>query len=96
MAGSAAIALLVLGTIRESSLGLLYLLCFGAGTVAGMVGVTAMLVLPLSTLVTRAGVSRRWLTLASGVASVVFGLFLAQSLGGPAALFAADPVFMAR
>ena len=96
MAGSAAIALLVLATIRDSSLGLLYLLFFGLGTIGGMVAVTALVVLPVSLAATRAGLSRRWLTAASGVASLLFGVFLAHALGGPAALFAAAPVFIAR
>ena len=88
MAGSAAIALLVLATIRDSALGLLYLLCFGLGTIGGMVGVTALLVMPVSMAANRAGVSRRWLTVASGLASLAFGVFLAHALGGPSALFA--------
>ena len=96
MAGSASIALLVLATIRDSSLGLLYLLFFGLGTISGMIAVTALLVLPVSLAATRAGLSRRWLTAASGLASLVFGVFLAHALGGPAALFAAGPVSMAR
>jgi high-affinity nickel-transport protein len=92
MAGSAAIALLVLASIRDSSLGLVYLLCFGAGTIAGMVAVTALLVLPLSLVATRAGISRRWLATASGLASLAFGVLLAHALGGPAALLSAAPV----
>lgn len=96
MAGSAAIALLVLATIRDSSLGLLYLLFFGLGTITGMVAVTALLVLPVSLVATRAGLSRRWLIAVSGLASVVFGIFLAHSLGGPAALFGDAAAFVAR
>jgi len=96
MAGSAAIALLVLATIRDSTLGLIYLFCFGAGTVAGMIAVTALLVLPFALLVGRAGVSRRWLAAASGLVSVGVGMLLAQSLGGAAALFAAAPAYIAR
>jgi high-affinity nickel-transport protein len=96
MAGSAAIALLVLATIRDSSLGLLYLLCFGAGTIAGMAGVTALVVLPFTSAATRAGVSRRWLAAASGMASLAFGAALVYALGGPAALFASVPEFVAR
>ena len=96
MAGSAAIALLVLATIREPAPGLLYLACFGAGTVAGMVGVTALVVLPFTMVASRAGVSRRWLAAASGLASMAFGIFLVHALGGPAALFATVPAFVAR
>ena len=96
MAGSAAIALLVLATIRDSAPGLVYLLCFGVGTVAGMVGVTALVVLPFTMVATRAGLSRRWLGAASGLASLAFGVALVYSLGGPAALFATVPAFVAR
>ena len=96
MAGSAAIALLVLATIRDSVLGLVYLLCFGAGTIAGMAGVTALVVLPLTIAAKRAGASRRWLAAASGLASLAFGASLVHALGGPEALFATVPVFVAR
>jgi len=96
MAGSAAIALLVLATIREPAPGLLYLACFGAGTVAGMVGVTALVVLPFTMVASRAGVPQRWLAAASGLASLAFGILLVHALGGPAALFATAPAFVAR
>lgn len=96
MAGSAAIALLVLATIRDSTLGLIYLLCFGVGTMAGMVAVTALLVLPLAVLVGKAGLSRRWLTAASGLVSVGVGMLLAHSLGGTAALLATATSYTPR
>ena len=41
LAGSAAVALLVLTTIRVPSWAVLYLLVFGIGTVAGMMLITA-------------------------------------------------------
>lgn len=94
MAGSAAIALLVLATIRDSTLGLAYLLVFGIGTIAGMVAVTGLLVLPVTMMVARSGVSRRWLTAVSGLASLVFGVLMVQALGGE--LIAAEPMFMPR
>jgi High-affinity nickel-transport protein len=96
MAGSAAIALLVLATIRASSLGLLYLACFGVGTIAGMVAVTSLIVRPFTMAAARVGLSRRWLVAASGMASLAFGVFLVHALGGPAALFASVPAFVAR
>jgi high-affinity nickel-transport protein len=96
MAGSAAIALLVLMTIREPVVGLGYLLLFGLGTICGMVLVTAFLVLPVSLAVARAGVSRRWLTAASGMVSLVFGVLLVHALSGPDGLFSANPVWIPR
>ena len=89
MAGSAAIALLVLATIGNTVLGMLYLLLFGLGTMVGMVGVTAAIVIPAAHVVEEAGVSRRMIALAAGTLSLAFGLVMIFALGGPAALFAA-------
>lgn len=96
MAGSAAIALLVLATIRDPAVSLAYLLLFGLGTIAGMILVTALLVHPVTMMVARTGVSRRWLTAASGALSLVLGLLMVHWLGGPDALFLGDPAFIPR
>lgn len=80
MAGSAAVVLLVLATVRDSLWAFAYLVLFGLGTVVGMVIVTAIIALPASFAVRRVHNARRWLTLASGVASVVLGLMLASEL----------------
>lgn len=88
MTGSASIALLVLATIPGPAAGLMYLFCFGVGTLAGMLAVTSMIVFPCSMLLARSGLSRRWLVATSGLASVAFGVMLAYSLGGAAALTA--------
>ena len=96
MAGSAAIALLVLASINDPVLGMFYLLLFGLGTIVGMIVVTTVMTVPMTIVVSRAVVSRRWLTAAAGVVSLVVGVLLVQSLGGPLALFAADPAFIPR
>jgi len=80
MAGSAAIVLLILATVRDSLWAFAYLLLFGLGTVAGMVIVTAIIAVPAAVAVRRVRNARRWLTLASGVASVVIGVLLAREL----------------
>ncbi len=80
LAGSAAIALLVLATVSSAQWAIAYLVLFGAGTIAGMVMVTAIIAVPASLAVTRVRSARRWLTLASGVASLAFGVFLASEL----------------
>jgi len=85
MAGSAAIALIVLSAIRETATGMIYLALFGLGTIAGMIGVTALVAFPVTMTVAAVGVSRRWLLVASGLVSVVFGLLLAKNLGDPLA-----------
>jgi len=96
MAGSAAVALLVLATINDPVLGMSYLLLFGMGTIVGMIVVTTVMTVPMTMVVSRAMVSRRWLTAAAGVVSLVFGVLMVQWLGGPLALFAADPSFIPR
>ena len=48
LAGSAAVALLVLTTIRVPSWAVLYLLVFGIGTVAGMMLITAAIAVPFT------------------------------------------------
>jgi high-affinity nickel-transport protein len=96
MAGSAAIALIVLAAISDPVIGMLYLALFGLGTIAGMIVVTALLAFPAAMAVTEAGVSRRWLTVASGLVSLAFGILMVHGLGGPLALLAADPSFHPR
>jgi nickel/cobalt exporter len=81
MAGSAALALLVLATVPDYAAGLLYLLVYGAGTIAGMIGVTTLLTLPMAAVAERTVASCRWLTAASGFASVLFGVLMVHGLG---------------
>jgi high-affinity nickel-transport protein len=97
MAGSAAVALLVLATVRDAGWALAYLSLFGLGTVLGMMLVTAMIAVPAALAISRVRNARRWLTLASGVASVALGVMLASELtdkeGG---LFSPNPVWTPR
>jgi cytochrome c biogenesis protein CcdA len=81
LAGSAAVALLVLATIKSASLALLYLAVFGAGTVAGMMLLTVAMALPISALSRRFGNSELFIARATGVLSIAFGLFLAYRIG---------------
>lgn len=87
LAGSAALALLVLTTIRESLTALAYLLVFGLGTIAGMMLITAALALPFAYCAGRFANLNRHLATASGVLSVIFGLFLAYRIGFVEGLF---------
>ena len=97
MAGSAAVALLVLATVRDAAWALAYLTLFGLGTVLGMVIVTGLIAVPASLAMSRVRNARRWLTLASGVASVILGVLLASELTkGDGGLFSANPAWTAR
>jgi len=97
MAGSAAVVLLVLSTVRDPFWALLYLMLFGLGTVLGMIIVTATISLPASLAMARVKNARRWLTLASGVASVILGVLLASDLTDRGSgLFSIAPVWTPR
>lgn len=80
LAGSAAVALLVLTTIRDSRWAVAYLLVFGVGTVAGMMLITMSLASAFQFLGRgREGLTRR-LAAASGLISLAFGLVLAYQI----------------
>jgi high-affinity nickel-transport protein len=80
LAGSAAVALLVLTTIRNVRWAIAYLLVFGVGTIAGMMLIT----MSIASAFTLAGRGRQKfsarLALASGVLSLAFGLFVAYQI----------------
>jgi hypothetical protein len=91
LAGSAAVALLVLSTIREPRWAVLYLLIFGIGTIAGMMLITAAIALPFSF----AGYKFAWLNkgliVGSGVLSLAFGFFVCYQIGFVDGLFTNHP-----
>ncbi|MDF1505362.1 HupE/UreJ family protein [Roseisolibacter sp. H3M3-2] len=80
LAGSAAVTLLVLASIRDPRWAVAYLAVFGLGTVAGMVGVTLLLAAPAALAGTRLPPLQRGLQLAAGTASVVLGVVMANGL----------------
>ena len=87
LAGSAAVALLVVATIHDPLLSLAYLLVFGLGTIAGMMLITVAIALPFAyTARSLRGVNRS-LALAAGLLSVGFGLFLVYQIGFVDGLF---------
>lgn len=95
LAGSAAVALLVLAAVRDPRWALGYLLLFGVGTIVGMVAVTTAIAIPATLATRRVGVVRRYLVLASGAASVIFGVLIAVELAG-AGLFTSSPTWTPR
>ena len=96
LAGSAAVALLVLTTIRSPRWALLYLLDFGVGTVAGMMLITALIGLPFALPGERSLRLTRGLRVASGVISFAFGLFVAWQIVFVNGLFTAHPRWTPR
>ncbi len=96
LAGSAAIALLVLATIHDAQLALAYLAVFSVGTIAGMVLITCALALPLSALSRRFRGGGRQLARIAGGISLVFGLFLAYHIGISQGLLTEHPQWTPR
>ncbi len=93
LAGSAAVALLVLATIREPRWGVLYLLIFGIGTIAGMILITMAMSLPFSYAGTKFGWLSRGLVTGSGILSLAFGLFVTYHIGFVDGLFTSHPIW---
>ena len=91
LAGSAAIALLVLTTIPSGAWAVLYLIVFGVGTIVGMMLITAANAVPFAITARRFAVVHRSLGIASGVLSMGFGLFLAYRIGIVDGLFSSVP-----
>lgn len=91
LAGSAAVALLVMTTIHDSWWAIAYLLLFGLGTVAGMMLITAMMAMPLVLAAKKFSSWNHGLATASGLLSLGFGLFLSYQIGVVDGFFAAHP-----
>jgi cytochrome c biogenesis protein CcdA len=80
LAGSAAVALLVLTTIRNVHWAIAYLLIFGVGTIAGMMLITMSLASAFSMVGKGRQKFSRRLAFASGLLSLGFGLFVAYQI----------------
>jgi high-affinity nickel-transport protein len=81
LAGTAAIALLVVPVIRSQPLAVIYLGVFGAGTILGMMLMTTVLSAPIVYAGHRFALLQRRLTIAFSLASVGFGIFLGYQSG---------------
>lgn len=91
LAGSAAVALLVMSTIRDPWQEIGYLLIFGFGTVIGMMLITALIAVPVVYTARRLSGWNRGIAVVSGLVSVSFGVFIAFQTGIVGGLFTAHP-----
>jgi ABC-type nickel/cobalt efflux system permease component RcnA len=96
LAGSAAVALLVLSTIRSPMWATAYLVVFGAGTMLGMMCMTTAMAVPLAYAGNRFTQVSRYLGVASGLVSLCFGAFLVYQLGFADGLFTSHPLWTAQ
>ena len=90
LAGSAAVALLVLATIRNAQWAVAYLLVFGLGTIGGMMLIT-MSIASTFRLVGSSPKFFRRLTVATGLLSLGFGLLVAWQILVAGGLLTAHP-----
>jgi hypothetical protein len=81
LAGSAAVALMVLSIIHEPAAALGYLLLFGLGTVVGMMLITLILSVPFTFTAVNLPKFNWRLRVASGLVSFVFGVVLIYGIG---------------
>jgi len=95
LAGSAAVALLVLTSIHSTKWALAYLLVFGIGTIAGMLLITLSLASTLR-FVSKSRKFAQRLALASGLLSLVFGLVVAYQICVVNGLFTGHPSWTPR
>ncbi|MGH2382271.1 MAG: high-affinity nickel-transport family protein [Candidatus Limnocylindria bacterium] len=87
LAGSAAVALLVLATIQDTGTAIAYLVIFCIGVAAGMAVLTTIIGLPFMLSSAGSAQINRWLTIGSGILSLGFGLLLAYEIGIVGGLF---------
>jgi high-affinity nickel permease len=81
LAGSAAIALLVLSTIHDPLWSVIYLAVFGLGTIAGMMLISMSIAVPLAITALQSAKLERSLVLGSGLLSLGFGIFIVLRIG---------------
>jgi cytochrome c biogenesis protein CcdA len=91
LAGSAAVALLVLATVRDPRAACAYLLVFGLGTLVGMLLITLAFTSPVAYLARRYAWSGTVLRLVTGALSVAFGLYVMYEIAWVDGLFRAQP-----
>jgi high-affinity nickel-transport protein len=91
LAGSAVLALLVVGTTQSAIAAAVYLLCFSVGTIVGMMLVTVLLALPARIRPSWAPRFDRGVRVIAGVASIAIGVLLGHEVGVTRGLFGATP-----
>ncbi|HEX8250957.1 MAG TPA: hypothetical protein VF599_22475 [Pyrinomonadaceae bacterium] len=81
LAGSAALMLLVLPTIESRPVGLLYIIIFGLGSIAGMMLMSLLVSLPLQLTALHFNRANLWLRVSAGLFSIGFGLWIVYEKG---------------
>jgi high-affinity nickel-transport protein len=96
LAGSAAVAILVLAAIPDVWWALAYLFVFGIGTIVGMLVVTGLIAAPVVYARERSLHCQRRIRLVAGTLSIAFGLLLAREIVVNGGLFSEFPEWSLR
>ncbi len=91
LAGSAAVTLLILASIRNASWAIAYLVVFGIGTIAGMMLITMSLASTFRYFGDRFENLNRKFGLAAGLVSLCFGVFVAYQICVTQGFFSSSP-----
>lgn len=90
LAGSAAIALLILSTIKNAKLAAMYLFIFHFGVISGMMLITTAFGASIMIMKKKSEVFHKYLVLASGILSFFFGLYIMYQTGFVDGLFSSS------
>lgn len=92
LAGSGALMLLVLSTFRSMVEGVIYIILFGLGSVAGMTFTSTLLGLPLTFSVKKIPKIENYVKNVAGLISIIFGINLVYQVGFVEALIFTLPL----
>lgn len=81
LAGSAAVAILILSTINNPKLAALYLFIFHFGVAVGMMLITTLLGASILLIKKKSEKIHRYLIVFSGILSLIFGLYIMYNIG---------------
>lgn len=96
LAGSAAVTLLILASIRNVNWAIAYLVVFGIGTIAGMMLITMSIASTFRFFGNRFENLNRKFGLAAGLVSLCFGAFLAYQICVTQGLFSVHPQWIPK
>ncbi|MFQ5881757.1 MAG: sulfite exporter TauE/SafE family protein [Candidatus Methylomirabilales bacterium] len=88
LAGSAALMLLVLTTVRSAAQGFLYILVFGVGSIVGMLLTSSLIALPFALTAARFQRINEAIRIVAGVVSIILGAAIMIEIGFLKGLFA--------
>ena len=81
LAGSAALTLLVLAAVKSFWIGLIYILIFGIGSIAGMMAVSSIISLPFTLIPNKFEKIQKILRMGTGLTSAIIGFVMMYEIG---------------